>query len=794
MADPKNIGEIKDYMDTLFGQVDKSRMIARLVDNQGVDIWMTFELMEAALGNVINAAPFCAGVTLLDNMCRDRQTSTTAEILNLAGSEVDKYYNFQSIRVGTRRGAAKIRHQNRPDGMFNLKLPSTEMVIFYEGDAHEKDAGKTETKGCKNAHKMYQYMAQAQSKDRLSSGCAVFAAMNDSPTEEFVQFIEDMFKAHMLVCMLIIQHNLNRKKSSNTILEDLLAIDARKNCMYDFVFGINIKAIPGNEQFNMKHFDDRVDLMLKELDKTLDIEIKLPGFDKFPQIELQTWNYTVGCLEITCIAVPRAVDEVITRNSADRRPPFIYPMHLSKITNWTGEEGTATADPNNWLLDVHEKAHPNNNMTLHFRKSMMKVTQVLLPANARADKNTQVLASTTGFFYYALPLAYFTVEQFECLVNARLDYRWASPRYNVKKMLETFVIEMKGIPTVKVRVKMFKKQQNSLLQIICKSTAEDVDDITDEFKGFLCECCQWDYTDCEAYQNPAIFFRTLGIFSLPTAIDFACDTRNNPSVTYTSLLSTYPIGTQIVIKQCMKKLSTNQAYGYLSREKRKVKISTIAEQGDSDKDEDDSTDSLVQTVQKNIVRGLTHTSTTWVVTHKKSTDVEYDAWSTKVHEEAKWKQLQNELIKAYTKSVKKWLVKSAQFDGIPQQDATRREQGKFDAVYQGIDLAIDEIRAIEVLDVRVDKYNIQLKYTIESYGGVLKKFAYFKPVWPDELTISIDKAQYPFLTQSPEVYAKFDDTTILCFTLKKSKLQSFANRFVSFMSASDALRHTHAPS
>ena len=83
------------------------------------------------------------------------------------------------------------------------------MVLFYEGDAHEKDAGKSvgtvavPGKGCMNSHKMYQYIAQSQSKTMDASACAVFAAMVHVPTDDFVVFLDDMLKAHILGTQLL---------------------------------------------------------------------------------------------------------------------------------------------------------------------------------------------------------------------------------------------------------------------------------------------------------------------------------------------------------------------------------------------------------------------------------------------------------------------------------------------------------------------------------------------------------------------------------------------------------------
>ena len=757
----KTLNDVDKYVDTLFGSVDKNRMIARLVDNQGVDAWMTFELMEAAIRNVVDSQAFHgAGVELRDNMCRDNATSTTAsaEHLHLENTDVDKYYNFQSIRVDRATGKAIIRHQNRADGMFNLKLPQNEMAIFYEGDAHDKDAGKTEKKGCKNAHKMYQYIAQAQSTDIKTSGCAVFAAMKDSPIEDLVQFIEDMLKAHMFACMLIIQHNMCQDKPTKTILEDLLSLDSKPRKKYDFVIGINIKSTSANAKFSTENFDGRVVDMLAALKQTnVAIELILFG----DQAQLQTWDYYVGSIYITCFGVPRAKDDIMKRSHLDRIPAFIYPYHMTNRTLWSNDTGTMTTDPGFWLLDIYKKNARNSSMELHFRKNMMNVTRVLTTPNARAEKNTCVLAETTGFFYCALPIAYFTVEQFECLVNARMDYRWAPKRFDVKKMLDTFVNKMKGIKTVKVHVRMFKTNQHSLLQTICKRTDKGVEDITDEFKGFLRDCCRWDDADCEGYAYPAIFFRTLGILSLPTAIDFACECRNNPSATYTTLLSTYPIGTQIVIKECMKKLSTNEAYGYLTREKTELKIVKVEEQGPSDEDEDVTNETIVQTINRNLKNAMTLETKTWTVQHKKSTDEGYAIWRGLITTDTLSIKLQDKLIKEYKRSLTSWSVKKKQFQESEVIDAVREQEDTFIEELRNIDFDDDdEIRQV-VVNVKVDKYDIQIKVQQKDATPTF----YFKPVWPSKFNFKYEKGKYTFPS---DIYAQFDDHTILHFESQRN--------------------------
>ncbi len=771
MESLKLVEDITKYVQDTFSTVDKSRMLSRLVDNEDLDPWMTFELMEAALRNLTSFD----GVVLKDNMCRNRQSSTTAAKLNLVGSEADKYYNFQSIRVDTTRGAATIRHQNRPDGMFNLKLgEDNEMVIFYEGDAHDRDIGKSETKGCKNAHKMYQYMIQAQSLNKRSSGCAVFAAMNDSPTDEVGEFIEDMFKAHMFAGMLIIQHNMYQRNTARTILEDLLELDTKKK--YDFVIGINIKSLPTNETFSETNFEGRVTNLLTALNKQNDVTVELEFQLTRPDL-LRTYDCTVGCINITCFAVPRGPDTLLTR--AYLEPLFVYPMHLSHVTAWYGDDGTMNTVLTNFHSPVSVRATLGNaNMNLRFKKHMMNVTCVETAPNAATSKgNKCALRETDGFFYLALPLAYFTVEQFECLVNRRLDYKWASKRYVVKKMVYELMVSIKGVSTLPVRVEMFKENENSLLQQICRSTDDHNPHITDEFQGFLTDCCKWEA--CSAYASPAIFFRTLGIFSLQNAIDFACEAKNNQSATYTTLLSTYPVGTQIVIKQCMKKLSTNEAYGYLRREKITVKTDESKEQGPSDQS-DDEPPPPPGTVLGAIQGLLAPTATTWFVTHQNSTDPEYQTWSDlQVKQATRGKRiLQQELMKKYKKSVELWNVKKEKFEGVDEQTPDRDDNSILLIALgvQYIDFTNPDatLRAPGVdFGGKTYKYKTQLRVEIYNDEDDDEYNLYCKPTWPDKMTLEILRTQHQKnLRDGVKIYAIFDKETILCFEYRDTSLIS----------------------
>lgn len=198
--------KIRKYVQETFGAPDRTRMLGRLVENQGLDNWMTYELMDAVVVKVAENFEVDEFQNVSEDMTRDQATNTTADAnhLNLKDKAVNNFFNFQSIRVN-QDGRAFIRHQNRPDGMFHLRLGGQDMVLFYEGDAHEKDVGKSvgtvavPDKGCMNSHKMYQYFAQSQSKTMSASACAVFAAMVHVPTDDFVVFLDDMLKAHIFV-------------------------------------------------------------------------------------------------------------------------------------------------------------------------------------------------------------------------------------------------------------------------------------------------------------------------------------------------------------------------------------------------------------------------------------------------------------------------------------------------------------------------------------------------------------------------------------------------------------------
>jgi hypothetical protein len=236
-------------------------------------------------------------------------------------------------------------------------------------------------------------------------------------------------------------------------------------------------------------------------------------------------------------------------------------MHLKEVVTFVANEATPDVSMFRNVLDIVLLS----GTTMRLRKNMMDVT-ILLTAAAATKIKTDAkeycqLANSEGFFSAALPVAYYTIQQLE-LVNDQLNYNYKRSAKSFKKIVEAFRdVAFQG-STRKISVSMMSKREDrvSLFHEICKSASECEDTIQDDLKGFLEEACLWGSTD--AY-SPVVFFQTLRIFSLQSAIDFAFDVQTGQNDAYSKMLLSYPIGTQIVIKQCMKKLTENGAYGYL---------------------------------------------------------------------------------------------------------------------------------------------------------------------------------------------------------------------------------------
>jgi len=594
-------GFVKDKYET----ADKNRMHARLFDNMGIDSWMTFELMGAAIEKVIQNDPF-KGAKLITTK-RDVWSSTTARALELHDKPVDHFYNFQSIRIDQQ--AATFRHRNRPDGMFQMKLETEsgeqDMVLFYEGDKHTKDGAKTLDKGCRNSHKMYQYFAQSQSFNPKMSACTIITSL-DRAFEDFITFLNDLFKAHMFAFAVIAHYNMVRDKKKTCLYK---VLELEEDSPYDFIVGINMGLTTDDVSFKTDFFDDRMG--------------KLVNFDSFqPAVRINirdemkrkcdtpTWEIDIGLVRIVFIAVPRYPD---FRFAAV--PSFIYPMHVNKLVTWVKNgRRKARAEVDRSALNNIFTYSANVPQMCNFRKNMMHVTNVLqIPNHNLDEQNICTLNETTGFFFMALPLAYYTIQQFE-VVNDLLKYNWSKKSVNFNNVFDDFMDTIYHSHNSKIKVTMFTKdaKNTSLFHQICKSTDESTDNIDKDFELFLRESCRWNEVDGN---SPVIFFRIMRIFSLQNAIDFAFEVQRTESKAYLNLLSSYPMGTQILIRQCIKKLTDVTAFAYLNRESSMPKpTESTVNNDDSDDDQPSFVDGLVQRLlrAKDVVTDYLN-STVWEV-------------------------------------------------------------------------------------------------------------------------------------------------------------------------------------
>jgi len=625
-ADKPNFANVKNLIDRDFKGPERTRMIAQLLENQTLDTWMTYDLFQAGIKWVQDKRPLGIKLELDDAVqTRDQESSTTAALLKLGKTPVGSFFNFQSIRFNG-IGQPACRHQQRPDGMCLLHLECAakgkqDMVLFYEGDVHAKDDGKTLTSGCRNSQKMYQAIAQAQSKNDLMAGCAIFAAMKDAPIDKMLDFLDDMLKAHIFVCIAIADWNshIQAAKRVETLIGSLFGNSLHHSTLYDFVFGINIGLEQGTPSYNQEDFNHRIRTMLGGMGFAVNGNPVAHNIDVNANMQrvaaYRSTHLDIGCVKIVICAIPRQKAAILAGRIV--QPMFIYPLHVREIVHFDADK---TASIGAGVFQSRLTCTGNTLLANYaFKKSMMKMTAVYgnAPAGGLSDTSC-LLGQTNGFFYVALPFAYYTIQQFE-FVNAALDYSWSPVRYDFRGMLRAFKTNKKNL-TGNLQVTMFRKSKSSLFHIICESV-DDLPELSADFEFFLEECCRWveekdiDGKALPKYTSPKIIFRTLGIFSLQNAIDFACDIRANPNKTYSSLLVSYPAGAQTLIQQCMKRLSGNEAYAYVGRTN-VVDTTTqlVLEQPDSDDDTANNTDTLAKRLlrwEKTLHTQLFHS--TWKV-------------------------------------------------------------------------------------------------------------------------------------------------------------------------------------
>jgi hypothetical protein len=582
-------------------------------------------------------------------MTYNLETGTTAELMKLAGA-VGHFFNFKGIKAD---GTTALRHQTRPDGVFALQMNSCtgrtrDMVLFYEGDVHVKDAGKTPTLGCPNCHKMYQYMAQCQAKSPDMAGCAVFAAMEYATSDKIVPFMNDMFRAHVFVFTAMAHYNymidaprLRSNTRARTFLGSVCKLE--DDVDYDFVIGINMGYNTDGTAFqSTSFFDIRIRAMLTGLHQAANVTITL--HDKLKEIVNTEYHQCmIGSVSIVFVAIPRAPKDALRGDS----PGFLYPMHMQEIIEWQGDDADLIKNVNvaTGLLTVTT----NNINNFKFKKKMMLNTSVLTFGGAVGNT---ALDCTTGFFYIAIPLAYYTTQQFD-FINDRLDYSYCTSKQKFKDLLYIFKDTMKTTKTSKASVLMFGDNKKSLFHTLCTSTHEETQPIANDFKLFLCEACRWKDEDVHQEASPDIFFRTLGICSLQNAIDFAFEVKQTQNNTYTALLSSYPVGAQMTIKQCMKKLTENEAYAYIERDGLDTAMSALTLTAPNDDDDDDAPDPLLE-IWKNFEKfvGYCFDLSDWKVEFPQNILAEKQAELSKAFEGQSL--LRTVLIHSYKRTQLKW--------------------------------------------------------------------------------------------------------------------------------------------
>jgi hypothetical protein len=625
------------YVAEHYQSVNKNRMHSAILQNMGIDTWMTFELMEAAINAIRTIDKFHVQINL-ESTLRDIGAAKVASKLALQNGDVDNFFCFHGIKFDSDTFET-LKHGNRPDGTFKLKFKDStdsdeKMVLFYEGDNHDKDEGKLSSTdgGCRNAHKFYQYFAQSQSYNQKFSGCTIIAAISRA-TAGFIPFLDAMFQAHMLAFAVIVDYNYQREKKEKkeTFLgKHLQLVDG---VTYDFVIGINMGA-NSTSPFRSDFYDARVQLIRSLTGASVDI---IPEMRE--RVEgILLYEHTIMSVGMVFIAVPRAEPTYLMNGTI--RPCFLYPMHLAEAVKFSTKELDVDSTTFQKILNIRMFS----SASIKFRKHMMHIKRVLTAPRTNPkqdkphDKDYCMLDNSSGFFLAALPVAYYTIQQLE-LVNDRLDYHYNKGAKSFKKVTDAYKDIAFENSKRKIKVSMLSKVKGhprvSLFHEICKSISECEEDIEEDLKSFLIQGCLWENTDDD---SPVVFFKTMRIFSLQGAMDFAFDIQTGQNEVYSKMLLSYPIGTQIVIKQCMKKLTENgtPAYFLTETEDNFAEISDIV---------DDKTEVNATTVGRLIQSIGTNQKTSWTVKvedNKPTSDNDADLAAlllTEYKKQVKWKAI-----------------------------------------------------------------------------------------------------------------------------------------------------------
>jgi len=629
------------FADVYYKPVNRNRMHATILQNVHIDTWMTYELMEASINVMKNlktdSKDWPVTELKLVSTLRDLGSAKIANKLELSGSDVDNFFCFHGIKIDG-NSFETLKHGNRPDGTFKLTFNDSNgsnqrMVLCYEGDNHGKDDGKFNTEGgCRNAHKIYQCFAQSQAYNGEMSACIIIAAIGRA-TAGFIPYIDAMFQAHMIAFAVITHYNWARDETlrKTTFLHKHLKLE--KGVAYDFVIGINM-ATNSTSAFRSDFWTDRI----------VDIETLTTGIveiiDEMKYVAgTLTYEFTIKSVTIVFIAVPRA--EKTYLKDGPVKPCFLYPMHLAEVINFVDKEASVDVSTFENVLTITPGAGAGT--LIPFRTHMMDVKTLLLvptPAKSKDDsKDYCQLRNSEGFLLAALPVAYYTIQQLE-FVNDQLKYDYNRGAKSFKKVLEAFKdVAFQG-STRKISVSMMEKNKRwSLFHEICASVSECEDTIQEDLKSFLEEACLWGTTD--GY-SPVVFFRTMRIFSLQNAMDFAYDVQAGQNDAYSKVLLSYPIGTQIVIKQCMKKLTENGTPAYL------MTYSNDDENLDDISDDEEEDKRLLLAKMQTSIGSASHTAWKFAFVERITTDpndsILADLILTEFRKKTTWKLVESVLI------------------------------------------------------------------------------------------------------------------------------------------------------
>jgi hypothetical protein len=412
-------------------------------------------------------------------------------------------------------------------------------------------------------------------------------------------------------------------------------------------------------------------------------------------------------------------------------------------------------------LDITHGGNVLLNGQFFFQQNMMDVTTVELNAGGQVQGNRCRLTETNGFFFLALPLAYYTIQQFEFL-NRELNYEWSPVHYNVRTMINNLKKNKVSLTGV-MNVTMFKKNKSSLFQLICESVDcdDDVEPLAADFNLFLEKCCRWHETNENAVtgSSPKVIFRTLGIFNLQNAIDFACEMKANPNKTYLSLLASYPLGTQMVIQQCMKKLSSNEAYAWINQPAKVTPVVAVEKESDDDDDEDTTLAGRLLNIEDSIMKALFHSFWSVDITE---TVVPADNQAAAVRED----EMAVKLLKQYKKSIVEWkfilsndeaeLVQSAE----PGENLKQLLKGFIEGHYIHDDPETCELKVTGKL------YDPRISYRVQATPkeGLYSNFV-CSPICPSQLKFSTTTQNDVEEMRDGQQFKKTWDSSTITFTL-----------------------------